>query len=197
MSKSVDDPLLEHNYDGIQEYDNPLPGWWKLLFWGSIFFAIPYVIYFHMMEGNSIQEQFEASMEKYGLNLNLATDSATILSLRDDQEKLDLVKGKFAIVCSACHNPKGTGMPNLGPNLTDKHWKNVKTLSDIYRVIDQGVPGTAMLSQGQLSKDEKVLMSAYVAKLAMNPQEGLDPEGEPVESWPAEAQAGDGPERDK
>ena len=31
-----DDPLTGHDYDGIQEYDNPLPGWWKWLFIASI-----------------------------------------------------------------------------------------------------------------------------------------------------------------
>ena len=184
MSNSVDDPLLDHSYDGIQEYDNPLPGWWKLLFWGSILFCIPYTIYYHFMEGNSIQDQFEASMEKYGLNLNLKPDSGTILALMDDEEKLALVESKFA-TCTACHAPGGTGLKNLGPNLTDKHWKNIQELADIYRVLDVGVPGTAMLPQAALSKDEKVLMAAYVATLSRNPKEGLEPEGELIEEWPA------------
>ena len=28
--------LTDHAYDGIQEFDNPLPGWWKWMFVGSI-----------------------------------------------------------------------------------------------------------------------------------------------------------------
>ena len=26
---SDDAPLIAHDYDGIREYDNPLPGWWS------------------------------------------------------------------------------------------------------------------------------------------------------------------------
>ncbi len=40
MSASHDeDRLLDHDYDGIQEYDNPMPRWWLYIFWGSIVWA--------------------------------------------------------------------------------------------------------------------------------------------------------------
>ena len=33
----VNEPrILDHAYDGIQEFDNPLPGWWRMIFYGSI-----------------------------------------------------------------------------------------------------------------------------------------------------------------
>ena len=38
------DRLLEHSYDGIQEYDNPMPRWWVLSFWGTIIFAVLYIL---------------------------------------------------------------------------------------------------------------------------------------------------------
>ena len=131
-------------------------------------------------------------MEKYGLNLNLTADAATILALKEDAEMLALVKGKFAQVCSACHKPEGTGTEGLGPNLTDKHWKNVKDITDIYQVLDVGVPGTAMVSQASLSKDEKILMAAYVAKMSETPKEGLAPEGELIPVWPSAVEAATG-----
>jgi cytochrome c oxidase cbb3-type subunit 3 len=187
-SKDINDPLLEHSYDGIQEYDNPLPGWWKLIFWISIFYAVPYTIYVHFMEGNTILDAYEADMKANTLNLNLTADGATILALSQDVEKLDIAAGIFQSSCSACHRPDGSGQMGLGPNLTDKHWKNVKKLTDIYDVITNGIPTTAMQAQTTLSKDQRVLMAAYVAHLSTEYKEGLPPEGEEVATWPSESE---------
>ena len=33
---SDEERLMDHEYDGIQEYDNPTPGWWNLVFFLSI-----------------------------------------------------------------------------------------------------------------------------------------------------------------
>ncbi|MEZ5976132.1 MAG: cbb3-type cytochrome c oxidase N-terminal domain-containing protein [Planctomycetota bacterium] len=192
MSKNVDDPILDHEYDGIREYDNPLPGWWKLLFWGTIFFCVPYTIYFHFMEGNSIHEKFAADWDANApetFKLKLKADSASIAELMNDDAKLSLVKEKFKTVCGACHTPAGTGIQGLGPNLTDHFWRNVTELSDIHRVLVNGVPGTAMVSQkGNLNTNELILMAAYVGSLSRNPQEGLPPDGKEIPTWPSEAQ---------
>ena len=53
---SKDEALLsDHMYDGIQEYENPMPRWWVWTFWGTFYFAICYVLWFHVfMRGTSV-----------------------------------------------------------------------------------------------------------------------------------------------
>ena len=36
--------LLDHEYDGIREYDNPLPRWWVGIFWATIVYAVLYFL---------------------------------------------------------------------------------------------------------------------------------------------------------
>jgi cytochrome c oxidase cbb3-type subunit 3 len=44
------DKLFDHDYDGIQEYDNPLPPWWVTLFYITIFWAVIYLLFYHVFE---------------------------------------------------------------------------------------------------------------------------------------------------
>ncbi len=46
----VKDELLDHDYDGIREYDNPLPPWWVNLFYITIVWAVLYLLYYHVTE---------------------------------------------------------------------------------------------------------------------------------------------------
>ena len=46
----VKDELLDHDYDGIKEYDNPLPPWWVNLFYITIVWGVLYFLYYHVTE---------------------------------------------------------------------------------------------------------------------------------------------------
>ena len=57
------DEILNHDYDGIQEYDNPLPGWWKWLFILSILFTPPYFFFYHNgAEGRSLADRYDRQL---------------------------------------------------------------------------------------------------------------------------------------
>ena len=79
------DQVFEHEYDGIQEYDNPLPRWWVTLWALSIIFCFPYLLYYHVGAGPSIIDNLDAEnaafaarlLETYG---ELKIDEGTILT---------------------------------------------------------------------------------------------------------------------
>src|SRR4051812_29258899 len=52
-----------HVYDGIQEFDNPTPGWWVALFIATVFFAIGYAVYYHApVPDRSVYDGFDADV---------------------------------------------------------------------------------------------------------------------------------------
>ena len=41
--KGTTDQTMGHSFDGIEEYDNPLPKWWFMLFIGTLVFGAVYL----------------------------------------------------------------------------------------------------------------------------------------------------------
>lgn len=184
--------LMDHEYDGIQEYDNPTPGWWHALFIGSIVFAAFYALYWHgNPDAPSIHDRWRASMvedsrRKFGAVGDLTPDEPTILKMMGNGDMMAVAQGMYLTNCAACHGRDAAGMPGSAcPNLTDDAWKNVNKLGDILTVINKGANNGAMPAwENRLSQNERVILAAYVAKLRESPVSGRAPEGNVIPPWP-------------
>ena len=168
--QSEQDRLLDHSYDGIQEYDNPLPRWWLWTFWATILFAVIYLLNVPGVgAGKGRIANYEAEMAKAR---ELAAKHDPLALLTDDslrrasrhQPTLELGKATFASMCSSCHAADGGG--GIGPNLTDLHWLHGDTPMQIIGTINGGVLEKGMPAWGKLLRpDQLTAVAAYVLSL--------------------------------
>jgi cytochrome c oxidase cbb3-type subunit 3 len=188
MSTDPTGRLLDHEYDGIQEFDNPLPSWWRWLFAVSIVFSVGYWMWYHIGNGATIEETYQTRVARYWesqlsrLGLGEPTDEA-IVELSRNESMMEAMAGAFENNCAQCHRADLGG--NIGPNLTDDHWKNVKSPVDIVRVISDGVPGTAMTAwKNRFREPQIMLIAAYVAsRRGSGPPNPKAAEGVVIEAW--------------
>jgi len=179
--------LLDHSYDGIQEFDNPLPGWWKALFWITTLFAIPYVIWHHAM-GNDIYaayaEEQEAAAVIEAARVKLDQSAEGLLALMADPEHLAAGKKIWDGTCMACHLPDGGGI--VGPNMTDDYFINVRVITDIPPIVRNGIVEKGMSPwKGILSENQIAQVAAYTASLrGTKPAMPKEPQGEVIPPWP-------------
>ena len=162
--------LTDHSYDGIQEYDNPLPGWWKWLFVGSILYSVFYLMFYHMgVEGRSVHAEYELAVaanlrQQFQEIGELKPDHDTIVKYSHDPKWLVVGQSVFKSNCVSCHGSEGQGL--VGPNLTDHFYKNVAKIDDISKVISEGAAGQAMPAwKTRLHPNELVLVSSYIASI--------------------------------
>jgi cytochrome c oxidase cbb3-type subunit 3 len=184
------DHLLDHSYDGIEEFDNPLPRWWVLLFWVTIVATPLYILYFHFGPGMLSIERYDAQMLEFYdkqaqelLALGEVKES-TLAGLMGDASMMNGGKKIFQSKCSPCHGMFAEGA--IGPNLTDSHWLHGPQLLDIYRTVREGVPEKGMVSwERQLRPAELLAVSSYVGSLhGSNPPNAKTPQGTPSERQP-------------
>jgi len=187
------DLILEHEYDGIREYDNPIPSWFHLIFIATILISIPYYIYYETNSEVLTAEERVAREEVMQLRKQVAalgelsTDEPTLLKLMAEPKWLKVGASIYATNCASCHGPAGQG--TIGPNMTDDHYKNLKTLAEIPKVVIEGANQGAMPAwRTRLSTNNIVLVSAYVASLrGQNLPSARPAEGEVIPPWPAPA----------
>lgn len=175
------DRLLEHSYDGIQEYDNPMPRWWLLTFAGTVVFSIIYLFNVGPVgSGKGRIADYEADMAKFAAaNPAPAGDVAPerLLALAADTKALHEGQEVFTKNCAACHRPDAGGL--IGPNLTDQYWLHGGALTDIYRTVSNGVLEKGMPPWAKTLKPKDLeQVVAYVASLkGTNPPNPKAPQG--------------------
>ena len=188
MSEPNDDLLMDHEYDGIKEYDNPLPAWWVYTWLATVLFCFPYMAWYHSTDGRTIQDEYDGELAAAAQKMiaaygNLAADQETILRYMDDEVAMTGMASQFKGKCAVCHQADGSG--NVGPNLTDDSWLHVDRVEDIVGVIRDGVPAKGMTAWGdKFSDTQLVLMAAYVASLRSNPLDGKEAQGDEIAPWP-------------
>jgi cytochrome c oxidase cbb3-type subunit 3 len=177
--------LPGHSYDGIEELDNPLPGWWLWTFLFTIIFAFHYFIHYELGGGPSLKQELASAMnelEKNAVHEPEPTETEEALAIAMSGH--DMVrKGAevYSSKCLACHGANLQGQ--VGPNLTDKFWIHGQgSRTDIVKVVRAGVPDKGMPNWGQIiSKEDVYAVSAFIlSKKDSNPPNPKAPQGQPV-----------------
>ncbi len=124
-----------HSYDGIEEYDNPLPRWWFMLFVATVIFALGYLALYPGLgnwkgllpgyEGGwtqvkEWQREIDKANEQYG-PLYAKFASMPVEQVAQDPQALKMGGRLFASNCSVCHGSDAKGAYGF-PNLTDDDW---------------------------------------------------------------------------
>jgi cytochrome c oxidase cbb3-type subunit 3 len=171
MSHDPNEPkLLDHEYDGIQEYDNPMPRWWVYIFWASIIFSvIYYIVPGDIGAGAKKDEMYAKEMAAWADAhpaplVSAGPDVAALTALLSDSEALEEGAETYTKYCQACHAAGGAGM--IGPNLADDSFIHGGSIDSVYTVVNGGVLAKGMPAWGTMLKpDELAEVVAYVKSL--------------------------------
>ncbi len=135
-----------HNYDGIEEYDNPLPAWWYWLFVLSIIYALGYLAWYPGLgsfpgimgwtSAGELTAAQEASRLKYE-PLFAKYSQLPIEELHLNPAANKMGQRLFASNCSVCHGSTAAGGFGF-PDLTDDIWRWGGAASDIEQTILNG-----------------------------------------------------------
>jgi cytochrome c oxidase cbb3-type subunit 3 len=182
------DLVMEHEFDGIAELDNPTPGWFMVLFYGSIIFAVIYMFNYEVFGfGPNQEEEYltelaqaetdkVAFLSKPGNAKNSVNESNIVQST--DPAVINSGLALYTSRCTPCHGEKGEG--SVGPNLTDEFWLHGGKVGDIFKTIKYGVPEKGMVAwEKSLSASQLSDVTNYIMSLqGTNPPGAKAPQGD-------------------
>lgn len=173
-----------HEWDGIQEWDNPLPRWWLYIFYACVVFAIGYWIampawptlngYTKGILNKSDRAQVVADLSE--LHKIRGVEGQMLKNASLEQIEADPKLQAYALAvgqsvfgdnCATCHGTGGAGGKGY-PNLRDDVWLWGGTLQDIQHTLQVGVrsenPRTRSSIMPSFGKDQ-ILPAAQIDDL--------------------------------
>lgn len=166
--------VMDHKFDGIAELNNPTPAWFMVLFYGTIIFAICYLLTYHVFGFGKLQDEeyvaeIEQAADAKAAFLANPVNSASAVNENNIKQSKDAAVLKsggalFATRCPPCHGDHGQGI--VGPNLTDEFWLHGGKIKDVFKTIKYGVPDKGMISwEKSMSAQQISDIANYVLSL--------------------------------
>jgi cytochrome c oxidase cbb3-type subunit 3 len=120
-----------HVWDGtLEEFSNPLPNWWRWLFYFTVIFALFYLAMYPGLGSYKGQYQW-TSADQYGKEMKKADDQygpifqkylkQDVRTVAMNPEAREMGQRLFLTYCSQCHGSDAKGAKGF-PNLTDNDW---------------------------------------------------------------------------
>jgi cytochrome c oxidase cbb3-type subunit 3 len=170
----LEEKTTGHEYDGIQEYDNPLPAWWFYMFVITIVWGLGYLAIYpglgnfpgllgwtqvnqHTAEVNAAEDKYRAMRDRY-----LAIP---IEEIANDPAVRKMGMRMFGNNCAQCHGADGKGSYGF-PNLTDDDWLYGGTATAIKTTLTQGRQAAMPAWGGPLGDQGVTDVTAYIMSLS-------------------------------
>lgn len=147
-----------HEWDGIKEFNNPLPRWWVWIFYATVVWGIGYSIAYPAwplinratpgLLGFSTRANVEAEIAEYKARngpIEAELAAADLATLEPGSELysfgVNYGESTFAAFCSQCHGSGAAGAKGY-PNLLDNDWLWGGTVEEIATTIRHGIRNT-------------------------------------------------------
>ena len=149
-----------HNWDGIEEFDNPMPRWWLWTFYACIAWALLYTIAYPAwpmisratpgLLGASTRADVAAEIQLFAdrnAPIRAKLEATELTEITSDPELLDFANNAGAAVfrtwCAQCHGSGAAGVQASGyPNLLDDEWLWGGDMEAIHTTITHGIRNT-------------------------------------------------------
>lgn len=164
-----------HSFDGIEEYNKPMPKWWLQMFWITIFFGIGYLAYYGLgnYEGigkwssaGQLADETAAHDERFGEVFERFA-KIPVEELKDNAQAVRMGQQIFENNCALCHGQTAQGYYGF-PNLTDNDWLYGSSGDNIKTSIAAGRRGQMPAWKDTLGSNGVSAVAEYVLKISGN-----------------------------
>ena len=152
LKKGEEVKTTGHSWDGIEEYNNPMPRWWFWMFIMTILFGVGYLVAYPGMgdyKGTfnwTSHNQYEREVAAADKTVNALYGKYSKMKVEDvakDKNAMTIGKNLFDTYCIQCHGSDAQGSRGF-PNLTDSDWIYGGTPEKIHETITNGRIGIMM-----------------------------------------------------